>query len=323
VDRHGFEGEVNYTYCTELAILRSSATNAKRQVETLRKDLHKIGDCVLVNSDDDEGLIKVHVHTDVPEEVLAMGKKYGQLDEIKIDNMRQQLMQMMIYAPLDEWAADIGVVAVANGEGIEWQLLQSGVDRVVKAGAAMNPAVEEIARAIEAVPARKVIVLPNDKNVIMTAQLAVKQVDRVAVVVPTLTVMQAFAAMVVYRVEVDLETNVRAMTKAASETRTGQVVVAAQDGEMGGEKVKKGEVLALIDGKMAFTDRSLVPVTVRLIEAMVKRHGLDMVTIFYGKKVTQAQAQRVLRKVLELYGNDAEVVMINGGQLVYNFLVWL
>jgi dihydroxyacetone kinase-like predicted kinase len=251
--------------------------------------------------------------------------------EMDVQEMSEQEQPafLTVYAPLDEWAAEIGVVAVANGDGIEWHLLEAGADQVVRGGAMMDPTMmdlttEKMAQAIMAVPARVVLVLPNAANLTATAQCAIDLVDRAAIIVPTTSMVQAFAALEVYQTAVGWKANMETMTMMAKQAITGQVIVAGRDEERGGVKIRAGDMVALIDGRIAFVDRSLVPVTVRLVEAMIKRFWFeDTLTIFYGKEVTKAQAERVKSKILDIYGWDMEVKMLDGGQETCRFLIWI
>lgn len=331
-DEHGFEGEITHTYCTEFLVLRHPEETSPLK---LRAYLETIGDCVVVV--DDETIIKVHLHTDNPGRALEEALHYGALTGMKIENMREQYnkgvsdakikanvqaeakAEGLAYVPVDP-DREYGFVAVAAGEGIRNLFLDLGVDNVVTGGQTMNPSTDDILSAVLATPAKTVFVLPNNKNIIMAAELTVKLADRAVVVVPTKTIPQGLSAMLAFDPEAGIQSAAKAMTKAAEEVHTGQITFAARDSEFDGRKIKKDQILAIDDGKLAFVAGDSEKAAIRLTKAMLKKKNRSFLTILYGEGISGESAKRVHEAVAAKYP-DVETSIVDGGQPVYHFII--
>lgn len=321
-----YEGEITFTYCTEFIILKEIE---KADPDTLRSYLETIGDCVVVVDDDD--VIKVHVHTDNPGNALQKALENGMLTNIKIENMREQFEnqkasivqpvsdQGFVYAPVDP-SKEYGFVSVAAGDGVKQLFEDLGVDNIVSGGQTMNPSTDDILSAIHATPAKTVFVLPNNKNIIMAAEQATKLADRKVVVLHTRTIPQGMAAMLAFDHDADATENIVAMQRAYERVGTGQVTFAARDSEYDGHKIKEGELLALENGKLAFTERDLIKAVTRLTKALVNKES-SFITLLYGEDVSEEQAQAVYETVSAKIPEDVEVALISGGQPVYYFII--
>ncbi len=324
-----FEGEITFTYCTEFIVKKAGECDTN----LLRAYLETIGDsCVVV---DDESIIKVHVHTDHPGKAIEKGLTFGSLINMKIENMREQHQQAKndneqtkevitdnkgeSYSPVKK-EKEYGFVSVCVGEGLEELFNQLGVDNLVSGGQTMNPSTDDILRAIEQTPANTVFVLPNNKNIIMAAEMAVPLSTRKVVVLHTKTVPMGISAMLAFDPDADSDSNAIAMSSAADAVATGQVTFAARDSSFGGFKIKEGDILAMENGKLTFTDSDFIHAATRLTKNMVKK-DTSFVTLIYGNNVTEQQAEEVKAKLEEKLSSEIEISVVNGGQPIYYFII--
>ena len=316
--------DITFTYCTEFIVVKSGEAP---ETPELRAFLESIGDSAVVV--DDEEIIKCHVHTDNPGLALQEGLKFGSLTKMKIDNMREQFEKRKQSgkkkpATRDYVAVDpdreYGFVAVAAGEGITSIFKELGADQVVSGGQTMNPSTEDILSAVHATPAKTVFVLPNNKNIIMAAEQSIKLADRRVCVLQTRTVPQGMTAMLSFDASMTAEQNQMAMTEAYEHVSTGSITFAARDSDFDGHKIKKGEILALENGKLSFVSQDLVKAAVKLTRAMLKKDSA-FVSIYYGEDVAPEQAEQVHEAVRQKLPDDVELVLLDGGQPVYYFLI--
>ncbi len=324
-----FETDITFTYCTEFIVKKSEGSDAK----LLRAYLETIGDsCVVV---DDDNIIKVHVHTDHPGKALEKGLTFGSLTNLKIENMREQHERAkhdnnetkevntdskgMEYSPVKK-EKEYGFVSVCVGNGLEELFTQLGTDNLVSGGQTMNPSTDDILRAIELTPAETVFVLPNNKNIIMAAEMAVPLSTRKVIVLHTKTVPMGISAMLAFDPEADTDSNAIAMSAAADRVSTGQITFAARDSDFDGFKIKAGDILAMENGKLSFTDGDFIHAATRLTKNMVTR-DTSFVTLFYGDSVTEQQAETVKAQLEEKIGSEVEISIVNGGQPIYYFII--
>lgn len=328
-----FDQEITFTYCTEFIVGRDPEIKTDPQTD-LRPYLESIGDCVVVVDDDE--IIKVHVHTENPGNALQKALEYGQLLTVKIENMKEQhrlAVEKNQSAPVPapapepekpavaEPEEEIGFVAVAAGDGLRSLFTDLGCAQVVSGGQTMNPSTQDIMAAVLATPAKTVMVLPNNKNIIMAAEQTVPLVkDRKVVVLPTRTIPQGLSAMLAYDPEISVERSTVTMMEAASSVATGQVTFAARDSEFGGHRIKEGDILGLKNGKLEMIEKDSVHTVVKLTRSMVSR-ATSFVTLIYGKDITESQAQDAYNRIKSKIGGDVEVTLVDGGQPVYYFIV--
>ncbi len=315
--------EITFAYCTEF-IVNISREGKKLDPGKLRAFLESIGDCVVVVDDDD--IIKVHVHTNEPDRALGRALTYGELTNIKIDNMRYQHSENMeapapkkdepvIAAPETKY----GFAVVGAGEGILSVFRDLGANTLVEGGQTMNPSTEDILAAINATPSEIVFVLPNNKNIIMAAQQTVELTEKQVVVIETKTMPQGISAMLAFSPDAELDENIAAMTDAAKNVSTGSITYAARDSEFDGYSIKEGEYLALNEGKLAASGKDLSEVTEKLVSEMgISDKGF--VTVFFGAGVTEDAAAEV-EGICKTNAPDAEVMLLDGGQPVYYYLI--
>lgn len=316
--------EILFNYCTECIITKSQDS---RDPASLRAYLETIGDCVLVV--DDEEIIKVHVHTNNPGNVIEKALEYGYINLPKIENMKLQhdgkIKEKKIQSqtkPVEKTVPEkkYGFVAVAAGHGVEALFRDLGADCVVTGGQTMNPSTEDILNAVYSTPAETVFVLPNNKNIIMAAEQAVKFADRGVCVLQTRTIPQGLAAMMAFDEDADISDNKLSMTKAFERVSTGLVTFAARDTDFDGKQIRKGEIIALENSRLAFTDRDMSRIVLKLVKKLVKS-DTSFVTLIYGSDVTDENAEKMQQFISQKLNDRIEVMLVNGGQPVYYYII--
>lgn len=326
--------DIKNGYCTQFLLHK----NEDASVTKLRAFLESNGDSVVVIEDED--VANCHVHTSDPGMMLSEAIKYGYLTDFKIENMHEQFLarqkqgkglekqaeaeghsagEEFVYAAVDP-EREYGFVAVAAGEGLRAVFGDLGVDAVVSGGQTMNPATEDILAAIQSVPAKTVLVLPNNKNIIMAAEQAQKLADRKVLVLPTRTVPQGMTAMLNFDPDAAPEDNAVNMMAAADKVATGLVTYAARDSEFDGKPIKKGEIMALENGKIVATGNDITKMTYRLARSMRKK-DTQFITVISGCDVDEADAERTTELVQSKCGGNIEVSHISGGQPVYYYMI--
>lgn len=318
-----FETDIEFTYCTEFIVVKS---DVNKDATKLRAFLESIGDCVVVV--DDDSIIKVHVHTEHPGKALEEGILYGSLINLKIENMKEQhkgaaakaeMQKKQKLAPAEP-VKDFGFVSVTSGAGLEDLFKDLGVDVIVRGGQTMNPSTEDILEAINATPARNIFVLPNNKNIIMAAEQAVKLTDRNVIVLQTRTIPQGITAMLGFDESSDFSTNGVNMTKALDNVGSGSITFAVRDSDFEGKQIKKGEILAMENGKLAFVEKDVTKALIKITKKLI-RSGSSYITIIYGSDVTDETAQAAFEALRAKISDDIEIVLVNGGQPVYYYLI--
>lgn len=320
--------DIEFGYCSEFLIEKSKSAKAKDPL-SLRAYLESIGDCVVVVDDSD--IIKVHVHSNEPGNVIQAALKYGQLINIKIDNMRYQHRNAgegvsegeEPHNPTPvEPENEYGFVAVCAGVGVAELFTDIGADVIVSGGQTMNPSTDDILNAVMATPAKTVFVLPNNKNIIMAAEQAIPLAkDRNVRVLQTKTIPQGISAMLVFDETADADTNQMEMMDAAGHVQTGQVTFAARDSEIEGKPVKEGEIMGLVNGKIKFIGNDTVDIAFKTVEKLFKRGEHSLVTIIYGQDTDESAAEMLEERLSAKYGNDMEISIVNGGQPIYYYIL--
>lgn len=314
---------ITFGYCTEFIVKKGrNCADASR----LKAFLGTIGDCVFVV--DDDNIIKVHVHTDHPGQAIEEGLTFGQLVNMKIDNLREQHESKAKDARVAhernivpaEPVKPFGFAAVANGAGVEEMFRNLGADHIIRGGQTMNPSTDDIINAAYLVPAETVFVLPNNKNIIMAAEQAVKLSDRRICVIPSRTIPQGITAMMNYDPDGDLDSNRLNMTKAMENVSTGLVTFAARDSELDGKQIKKGEIIGLENGKLGVIEKEINKAAYKVIRKLAKGSAA-YITVIYGADVTDEKAEELQQLVTAKFGQAADVNFINGGQPVYYYII--
>ena len=326
------DGEDEHGYCTEFIVYK----NGNASAEKLRAYLEAIGNSVVVV--EDEEIIKCHVHTEDPGRALSEAVRHGAMTNLKIENMDMQVEAIeekgkglekeqadaesdskFKYAAVD---ADnpFGFVAVAAGEGLENIFTDLGANAVVTGGQTMNPSTDDILQAVQSVGAKTVFVLPNNKNIIMAAEQAASLADREVVVLPTRTIPQGITAMLNFDPDMDAKQNTINMNIAAQNVQTGSVTFAARNSDFDGHKIKEGEILALENGKLSFTEKSVEKAAVKLARNMVKKDS-SFITVIFGEGISETEAEVVCEGIRAKVSKNIEVSAIKGDQPVYYYLI--
>lgn len=314
--------DIEFGYCTEIMV-RLEDDKEPFDEEKFRNELNPLGDSLLVISD--EEIAKVHIHSEQPGSVLAMGQKYGSLIKIKVDNMREQHSAIV---GEDHKASPqakkvekhpYAVVTIAMGEGVAELLRSIGASYVIEGGQTMNPSTEDIVKAVKAIGAEKVLILPNNKNIVMAAEQAVELLDIEAAVVPTKTIPQGMAAILSFNPEVAVEANQATMTEAFAHVKTGQVTFAVRDTSIDGVEIHKDDFMALAEGKIVLSTPALKDAAEKVIVDLVDEDS-EIVTIIYGENTTEEQANELAAFIEDRYP-DAEVEVFNGKQGLYPYII--
>lgn len=307
--------DIEFGYCTEFFIIHLDESFSEADLDKLREKLMKIGDSVVVAHDSD--FIKIHVHSNCPGKILQLALRLGEIDRIKIENMREQNRELLANMKKNE--KENALVAVSISDGIDEVYKAIGVNNLISGGQTMNPSIDSITKAIRRANARNVFVLPNNSNIIMAAQQAAAISDRNVIVIPSKTMMQGLSAALAYSDDVDVETNTERMTAAIKQVLSGSVTYAVRDTQFNGEKISQGDIIGLLDNVITKVGTSVDSVAVELLCSMIENKGDDcMATIFYGEGADEDSAQAVADAVNEKYP-DAEITVQYGGQPLYYY----
>ncbi|HEP3316534.1 TPA: DAK2 domain-containing protein [Streptococcus pyogenes] len=314
--------DITYGYCTEIMVaLKQGPTYVKEfNYDEFQGYLSGLGDSLLVVNDDE--IVKVHVHTEDPGLVMQEGLKYGSLIKIKVDNMRNQHEAQVQKTDVEKNKAEVkefGLIAVVAGEGLSEIFKAQGVDYVISGGQTMNPSTEDIVKAIEAVNAKQVIILPNNKNIFMAAQSAAEVVDIPAAVVATRTVPQGFTSLLAFDPSKSLEDNVADMSTSLSDVVSGSVTLAVRDTTIDGLEIHENDFLGMVDGKIIVSDPDMEATLKAAFEKMIDEDS-EIVTIFVGEEGDQDLAEELAGYLGETY-EDVEVEIHQGDQPVYPYLM--
>lgn len=307
--------DIEFGYCTEFFIIHLDESFSEADLDKLREKLMKIGDSVVVAYDSD--FIKIHVHSNCPGKILQLALRLGEIDRIKIENMREQNRELLANMKKNE--KENALVAVSISDGIDEVYKAIGVNNLISGGQTMNPSIDSITKAIRRANARNIFVLPNNSNIIMAAQQAAAISDRNVIVIPSKTMMQGLSAALAYSDDVDVETNTERMTAAIKQVLSGSVTYAVRDTQFNGEKISQGDIIGLLDNVITKVGTSVDSVAVELLCSMIENKGDDcMATIFYGEGADEDSAQAVADAVNEKYP-DAEITVQYGGQPLYYY----
>ena len=318
--------DIKFGYCTEIMVRlgEGPTVDSNFDYDTFRNYLDGIGDSLLVVNDDE--IVKVHVHTEHPGEVMNYGQKFGALIKVKVDNMRLQHETILEH---DEEVAEFevapterkpyAVIAIAAGEGVQELFKSLGAAYVISGGQTMNPSTEDILKAIKEVNADQVIILPNNKNIFMAADQAAEVADVPVAVVPSKTVSQGMTAMLAFNGEQSLEENKKAMTEMLDSVVSGQITNAIRDTAIDGVEIHEGDYLGMVDGKIILSEADKYQATLDTLNKMISE-DIEIITIIVGEEGTQAEAEK-LSEAIEGSYPDLEVEIHEGKQPVYPYLL--
>ncbi len=318
-----YETDIKFTYCTEYIVNKKEGC---ADATMLRAYLESIGDSVVVV--DDDSIIKIHVHTDHPGLAFEKGLTFGYLTNMKIENMREQHKTQKKKAANESKSRpvpvkpekEIGFVAVASGAGIEALFTDLGVDSIVRGGQTSNPSTEDILDAVMATPAKNVFVLPNNKNIILAAEQAVKLADRKVIVLQSRSVPQGITAMLTFDPDLSVKENSVNMTAALDNVGTGLVTYAVRDSVVGDRKIKNGDILGMENGKLNVVGSEISKVLYKVTKHLVNNSS-SYVTVIYGSDVSDEDAENAFGYLKQKLGDNVEFSLVNGGQPVYYYMV--
>jgi len=322
VAEHVATEDIKYGYCTEIMVaLKQGPTYVKEfNYEEFQGYLSGLGDSLILVNDDE--IAKVHVHTEDPGLVLQEGLKYGALKKVKVDNMRNQhdaVLEKDQAVAISQEEKDFAIVAVCAGDGLADIFKSQGVDYVISGGQTMNPSTEDIVKAIDAVNAKNVIILPNNKNIFMAAQSAAEVSEVPAAVVETRTVPQGFTSLLAFNPAQSLEENVEAMTASLSDVVSGSVTLAVRDTSIDGLEIHKDDNLGMVDGKIVVSNPDMTTTLKETFAKMIDEDS-EIITIYVGEEGNQELAEEI-SEYLESTYEDVEVEIHDGKQPVYPYLM--
>ena len=308
--------DIKFCYCTEFILESNSISDTE-----IRDIMLKYGDSLAVVGD--EGIIKVHVHTNDPGLVLQDALKHGQLVTIKIENMKLQHENILV-GDTDEIAQSVeekeyGFIATSMGEGLAKIFKDFGVDYIIEGGQTMNPSTEDFMKAIDSINAKNIFIFPNNSNIIMAANQAKELSDKNIIVIPTKNTPQGFTALVNFNADASVEENEQALMESLTMVKSGQVTFAVRDTVMNDREVKEGNIIGIAESKLMDAGDSVDEITTSLVEKLVDEDSA-IITLFYGEDVTEEDANN-LRDELEEKFEDLDIELYYGGQPLYYYLI--
>lgn len=324
VDHDVSTGDIKYGYCTEFIVKNTNA-----DVEEFKKELSHFGDSLMAVGG--ENIIKVHVHTNNPGIVLEKGLAIGDLNDIKIDNMRVQHRNLVIedknqvdenkVIELDKKkkeAKKYSFITVAMGEGLSDVFKDLNVDYIIPGGQTMNPSTEDIVNAVEKVEGEYVIILPNNGNIVLAAEQAMQISKRDIHVFPTKSIPEGVVALLTFDFEKDIDENLKAMELAVENVKTGQVTYAVRNTEFNGIKIKKDDIIGISKGEIVSNGEDKQKVALELIKKIADDDS-EIITVFYGNEITEEEANE-LSEMIEDEVKDCDVEVVYGGQPLYYYI---
>lgn len=322
--------EITYGYCTEIMVrIGEGPTTIKSfNYDEFRSTLDQKGDSLLVVADDE--IVKVHIHTENPGEIMQLGQEFGELIKIKVDNMREQVRSLendekalnekaQQVAKPTEPEREYAIIAVAAGEGIMELFRSLGVTEVLSGGQTMNPSTEDFIKAIERVNAKKIILLPNNKNIVMAAEQATQVAEVPTVVIPTTTIPEGIASLMAFNVDASIEENKEQMTEMSHQVTSGQITYSIRDTEIDGVKINKEDYMGIVSGKIMLSVQDAPTALDQTLKLMMTEET-EIVTIIVGEDGSVDEANQIAEELEERF-EDVEFEIVEGNQPVYNYII--
>ena len=308
--------DIQFGYCTEFFIVHLYDGFEEKDLDQFRKHLERVGESVVCACDSDT--VKIHVHSNCPGKVLQMAMRYGELDRIKIENMREQNRQLAAQRKRTE--KEFALISVSCGAGVDEVFKALSTDHIISGGQTMNPSIDSIVNAVHQVNARNVFVLPNNSNIILAANQASVLCNCHVVVLPTKTIPQGIAAAMAFNPDESLETNVSNMTEAFQEVVSGSVTFAVRETQVNGKAIHEGDFIGMLDGDLNTVDPDADEAAFELVQNMIEKLGDEecSVTVYYGADVEEGRADALIERLEEKYP-EAEFMSRNGGQPLYSY----
>nr|WP_223280643.1 DAK2 domain-containing protein [Virgibacillus halodenitrificans] len=313
--------EIEFGYCTEFMVKFEEEKTSENPFseEAFRNELSEHGDSLLVVSDDE--IVKVHIHAEYPGACLTLGQQYGSLINMKIENMREQHTAIVgknkKETPKEK--SEYAIVTVAMGKGLKELLESLGATVVIEGGQTMNPSTKDITDAIKQANGKQVLILPNNKNIIMAADQAAELADEEVRVVPTKTIPQGISAMLAFHPEADIDMNKETMNEARQHVKTGQVTYAVRDTQIDGITIENGHFMGILDGKITSTNQDHFETVKLLLKEMIGEED-EILTILQGEDVKDEELNTLVKYVEEAY-EDIEIEVHKGNQPIYSYIL--
>ncbi|MDK2803110.1 MAG: fatty acid kinase [Peptostreptococcaceae bacterium] len=322
-DIHIFEGELEFGYCTEFMV-----KTTKIIPEDFKKEIESYGDSLIVVGDD--GLIKIHIHTNNPGEVMEKAINYGDLDRIKIENMRLQhevrieqnkdaKAEVVLESSRAEINKGFGIISVAMGDGLSKIMKDFGVDHIIEGGQTMNPSTKDFLEAIDKIKANDIFILPNNSNIIMAATQASEISTKNIKVIPTKTIPQGFHALMNMSLQSSFEDNLSSMTESIGYVKSGQITFAVRDTSADGLEISKDDIIGIGEKKIVSAGKEISAVTKMLIENLVDEDS-EIISLFYGEDINEDEAESLIEELEEAYP-DLDIELYHGGQPLYYYII--
>lgn len=313
-DIHDLE-DIQFGYCTEFFVVNLNPKTTEADIDYFREKLLDLGDSVIVIGD--LTLVKVHVHTNNPGKAIQYALKLGEVDKVKIENMRQQNRELM--AQREAECKPLGMISVCAGEGLTSIFKDILVDHVIEGGQTMNPSVEDILSAVKKVNAKEVFIFPNNKNIILAAEQAKELTDKPLHIIPTKDVVQGLSAVLAFNPEESVETNIENMTEAYSMVKSANVTYAVRTTQLDGFDLHEGDVIGIFNGKISGKGDKVDSVVMDVIDQMVDEDSA-IITLYYGEGVTSDECEKLASELEEKYP-DLEISFYEGGQPHYYYIM--
>ncbi|GAA6237010.1 DAK2 domain-containing protein [Apilactobacillus micheneri] len=316
--------DIKYGYCTQIMVRIGRGKQIKYDFDydKFYEYLAKLGDSLLVINDDE--IVKVHVHTEHPGKVLAWGQLFGDLANVKVDNMRLQQEDIIEKddkksAKEDNTPKETAIISIVSGDGLGELFRSLGVTNIIKGGQTMNPSTQDIVDAVNSSNAKKAIVLPNNGNIFMAAEQAAEVSDIPTKIVHTKTLQQGLTSVLSFNPTASLDENVDSMEDMLDTVKSGEVTYAVRDTNINGVDIKKGHFMGIVDGDIQITGKHSVDTAVQMVQKMLDEDS-EVITIIYGSDSNENEANKV-KSALEKIDSDLEIEVHEGDQPVYPFLV--
>ena len=301
--------ELTYTYCTEFLLEGENI-----DIDKLKKYIKNRGNSVLVVGNSEN--VHIHVHTNEPNLVIRRALKEGEIHNIKIDNMRDQAKAQKIEKEISD---EIGIISVCVGDGNKAIFESIGVNKIVNGGQSMNPSTADIAKAVNSIPNKEVIILPNNKNIIPAAIQVKELTEKNIAVINSRSIPQGFSAMLSFNKDLEIDVNVKSMEESIGYVKTGEVTFAVRDSKTTIGDIKKGDVIGFYDGKLMIVGDDLIQSTVSLIDKMLREED-EIITIYCGKDVSEQERNKIEKKLKYAFP-EKEIEIHNGGQPLYPYII--
>ncbi|MCK5762037.1 MAG: DAK2 domain-containing protein [Candidatus Izimaplasma sp.] len=324
-EMHSYEGHTDFGYCTEFIV------DFKPGVKFVKDDfvehISTFGDSLVVVSDDE--ILKVHIHTKTPGDVLNYGQTFGNFATLKIENMSIQHSETLLHTVGDghdcghdhsEFKKKYGIITVVNGEGLKDVFKEMGVCCIIEGGQTMNPSTEDFIKAVESINADHIIIIPNNGNVLLSAQTAAKYIeDRDISVLPAKTIAQGYASLTMFDTNAELAVNLAEMKNLISAVKSGEVTYAVRDTEYKGIKIKKDEFIGIAEGEIITSNVDRKDTVIALFDGLIDEDS-EIITVMYGKTVNKDELEQVMLYLEEHYG-EIEVEIVKGNQDIYSYII--